>query len=381
MRRVLGVAVVLTVLLSVQATYAGGPPFPVPPTGDYDLFLDKVKLRPGVKCDIHVKVFVNDQHPGMGKKGSIGKTVFAIPGWVHSAQSWDKYAEALFTHPFKGVRTSQVVAINLPGRGLSTPPTKISFGELLMDDNVTAILAALDRLPAHGIRPQEIIGFSQGGLLVQMVQQRLVDSGSSLFEEYGIFRAVLLGTGAGAPVDQGCTCGPGDACWMYFTDLFVTQGPKYDELGLHWDIPAELHPEWFYSNWYWEVHLGTLTTEELESYRAPGPLFDSMQSVGYKGYIPDYPGVQPYFPVPEISPGIFGLQSGTLLHVVGFEDDTVCPASFGEAVFDHVIGCPWWSRYTLVEAENDVHDRVHGLPMSNPSVIIEAMSEHGWFVW
>ena len=184
MRRALGVTafVLLLVVVSVQAAHAGA--------GDYDLFLEKVKLRPGVKCDIHLKVFVNDEQP------RFGKTVFAISGWVHSAQSWDEYAEALFAHPFKGARTSRLVAIDQPGRGLSSLPTKISFGELLLDDYVTAILAALDRLPAHGICPQEIIGFSQGGMLVQMVQEHLLDSGSSLFEEYGIFRAVLLGTGA-----------------------------------------------------------------------------------------------------------------------------------------------------------------------------------------
>jgi hypothetical protein len=59
----------------------------------------------------------------------------------------------------------------------------------------------------------------------------------------------------------------------------------------------------------------------------------------------------------------------------------MCPAWIVEQVFDHLIGSPVLSRYTLVEAEGEVHDRVHGLPMSNPAVIIEAMSEDGWFVW
>ena len=108
MRRALGVTacLMLALVFLAQTAQAGA--------GDYDLLLKNVKLRPGVKCDIHLKVFVNDEQP------RFGKTVFAVPGWVHTAQSWDEYAEALFSHPFKGVTTSQVVAIDLPGRGLSS---------------------------------------------------------------------------------------------------------------------------------------------------------------------------------------------------------------------------------------------------------------------
>lgn len=370
MRRVLGVTacLMLALVLLVQAAHAGA--------DDYGLFLEDVELRPGVTSDIHLKVFVNDQHPGMGKSRSIGKTVFAIPGWMHTAASWDQYAEALFAHPSKGVPTSRLVAIDLPGRGLSSPPDGIRLGELLLDDHVTAILATLDGLRGYGIYPQEIIGFSQGGALIQMVQQRLLDGGSSLSDEYGILGAVLLATGSLAPIDEGCDCAsvPGKFCPL------VAFLQTDSELGRYYDIPAWVHPYVFYLNWDEEPQMGTLTWEEIDSrgYRAPGPLFAAMQMVGYTGYL--YDG-QPYFPVPEVSPGIFGLQSGTLLHVVGFEDDTMCPASECEEVFDYLIGSPVLSRYTLVEAEDGVHDRVHMLPVTNPSVIIEAMSAHGWFVW
>jgi len=274
------------------------------------------------------------------------------------------------------VPTSRLVAIDLSGRGLSSLPDGIRLGELLLDDHVTAILAALDGLRGYGIYPQEIIGFSQGGALIQMVQQRLLDGGSSLSHEYGILGAVLLAPGSLAPIDEGCDCAsvPGKFCPL------VAFLQTDSELGRYYDIPAYVHPYVFYLNWDEEPQMGTLTWEEIDSrgYRAPGPLFAAMQMVGYTGYL--YDG-QPYFPVPEVSPGIFGLQSGTLLHVVGFEDDTMCPASECEEVFDYLIGSPVLSRYTLVEAEDGVHDRVHMLPVTNPSVIIEAMSAHGWFVW
>jgi pimeloyl-ACP methyl ester carboxylesterase len=362
-RRVLGVALVLMVLLSVQAAYAGGPPFPVPPTGDYDLFFDQVELRPGVTSDIHVKVFANDKRP------RFGKTVFAIPGWCHSAATWDQYVEALFAHPFKGPTTSRVVAINLPGHGESTLSPETSFGELLLDDYVTAILATLDCLQDDGIYPSEIIGHSRGGLLIQMLQERLVQSGSSLFQEYGISRAVLLAPGLPAPLE-----------W-HFVDLgeqlaqfLVTEGPEYDRLGFHFDVPAWMWPFVFFINMEDPPSPSpdAPTPEQIEArgYRAPGPLFAAMQMVG------DTP-----FPRPEVSPGIFGLQSGTLLHVVTYADDSAVFPSEGTALFDHLVCCPWWSRNTVVEAEGEVHDRVHDLHISNPSVVIEAMSENGWFVW
>jgi pimeloyl-ACP methyl ester carboxylesterase len=375
MKRAVGVTVVLLLVLLAQTAHAKGPHFPPPPVEDYDLFLDQVELRPGVTSDIHVKVFVNDEQP------RFGKTVFAIPGWNCTAEIWDQYAEALFTHPFKGVKTSRVVAIDLPGHGQSTPPTGIYFGQLLLDDYVTAILAALDGLRGEGVCPQVIIGYSQGGLLVPMVQQRLVDSGSSLFEEYGIFRAVLLAPSPAAPIEwHQTTDGTAEGMVAYF---LVTGGPDYDLLWYHFHVPEGWWPFVFFTNFLGEVSPDTPTPEEIAArgYRAPAPLFSSMQLMGYAGEIPGYPGEQPFFPRPEVPPGIFGLQSGTLLHVVSFVDDTMIYPSESAEVFDHLICCPVLSRNTVVEAEGDVHDRVHMLPVTNPSVVIEAMSDNGWFVW
>jgi pimeloyl-ACP methyl ester carboxylesterase len=366
-RRALGVTVFLLLAFSIQAAHAGGPPFPRPPADDYDLLVDQVELLPGVTSDIHVRVFVNDERP------RFGKTVFAIAGWTHTAATWDQYAEALFIHPYRGVRTSRVVAINLPGHGLSTLPTNMPFGYLLLDDYVTAILGALDGLREHGIYPQEVIGHSQGGLLVQMLQERLVDSDSSLFDEYGILRAVLLGPEPPAGIDWQMIApgGPGD---QILETLLVPEDPV---LGPHFVTPAEVWQSLWFSNPDYVVSPDAPTAEQIinRGYLAPAPLFGSMQLAGK-----EIEGL-PYFPRPEVSPGIFGLQSGTLLHVVSYADDTVVLPSEVEEVFDHLICCSWWSRYTLVEAEGGVHDRVHDLHISNPAVIIEAMSEHGWFVW
>jgi pimeloyl-ACP methyl ester carboxylesterase len=366
MRRAFGVTVVLMLLLWAQAAYAGGPPFPTPPMDDYDLFFDQVELRPGVTADIHVKVFVNDQQP----RPWFGKTVFAIPGGGHTAQSWDQYAEAVFTHPFKGPTTGRLVAIDPPGRGQSTGPAGMSFGELLLDDEVTAILETLDRLQDHGIYPSEIIGHCSGGLTIQMAQDRLVQGGSSLFQEYGISRAVLLSPAVPAPIAWHWA----DGADAFMPFLMLAEPP----LGWHFDVPAEVYLATFYSNLSGQVSPDAPSAEEIETrgYRALWPLFWVLQIFGETGY-PELP----FLPRPEVSPGIFGLQSGTLLHVVSYVDDLLVFPSQATEQFDHLVCCPWWSRNTVVEAEENVNDRVHALYISNPSVIIEAMSQDGWFVW
>ncbi|UCC68022.1 MAG: hypothetical protein JSV79_13080 [Armatimonadota bacterium] len=369
MRRAFGVTVVLMLLLSVQAAYAGGPPFPTPPADDYDLFFDQVELRPGVTIDIHVKVFVNDQQP----RPPFGKTVFAIPGGGHTAQSWDQYAEALFTHPFKGPATARLVALDPPGRGHSTGLTGIYFSELMVDDDVTAILATLDRLQGHGIYPSEIIGQCSGALQVQMAQERLVESGSSLFQEYGISRAVLLSPAIPAPIAWH---------WIDFAEPFLPFRVSDEELSWHFNVPAEAYLAYFFTNFHGQLSPDAPSPAEFDArgYRALWPVFWVWQIFGETSPMPGYPE-QPPIPRPEVSPGIFGLQSGTLLHTVSYVDDVLVFPFQSTELFDYLVDCPWWSRNTVVQAEGGVNDRIHDLHISNPSVIIEAMSEEGWFLW
>jgi len=348
--------------LSVQAAFAE--------SSDYDLFFDKVKLRPGLKCDIHVKVFVNEEDP------LAGETVFAVTGWGHSAATWDQYAEALFTDPHTRAEISQVVAVDLPGHGQSSLPTGIPFGELLLDDYVAAIVATLDGIEGVGIYPSEIVGHSQGGLLIQMLQEQLVQGGSSLFEEYGISRAVLLAAALPAPLEWHFL----DMSWPYFLAFLVPADPV---LGWHFDVPAWMWPYFFFINLDQVPSPDAPTPEEIETrgYRAPAPLFAAMQMGGLVDPVPGYPEPQPYFPRPEVSPGIFGLQSGTLLHVVTYVDDPGVFPSDGMALFDYLVGDPSLSTNTIVDARDHVHDRVHDLHISNPSVIIKAMRKDGALVW
>lgn len=65
---------------------------------------------------------------------------------------------------------------------------------------MTALLATLDGLRGEGIRVRTLIGHSQGGLLIQMAQQRLIDEGSDLRQRFRIRKAILLASVGSAEI-------------------------------------------------------------------------------------------------------------------------------------------------------------------------------------
>ncbi|MEM7677998.1 MAG: SDR family NAD(P)-dependent oxidoreductase, partial [Myxococcota bacterium] len=131
------------------------------PTG---LMIQNAELRPGVVADIHVAV--------MGDVDE-GDCQVAIHGGPYTAETWRPYAEALGPE-------ACVLAIDHPGHGLSTVPTGIVFGDLLLDDYVTTAVIVLDALADLDIEPETILGHSLGGTVVQMLQQRLVEAAEML---------------------------------------------------------------------------------------------------------------------------------------------------------------------------------------------------------
>lgn len=158
---------------------------------DFDLFIEDVELRPGVTVDIHLSVFVNEENPCRKR------TIFAIPGLVHTAATWKPFVKALFegvSEEDEDGAVCRVVAVDLPGHGESSLPfDNLPFGDLLLDDYVTALIITLERLPADfNIRPRTVMAHSQGGLLLQMVQQRLIDQGTNLRRAFKIRKAVLI---------------------------------------------------------------------------------------------------------------------------------------------------------------------------------------------
>ena len=147
----------------------------------------EVTLRPGVAGSVHVRVRENSRYRGH----CVGPTLAFVHGLAHGAVSWDPLVDEIFASGRHGL-ACKALLIDLPGHGASPPPSGLSFGELLLDDYVTAVIGALDGLRVAGLRPSAIIGHSMGGLVVEGVQARLLANGSSLALRYGVRFAALM---------------------------------------------------------------------------------------------------------------------------------------------------------------------------------------------
>lgn len=312
---------------------------------DEEIVLEDVELQDGVTADIHVTVFVNEKTPCR----SPNRTALVVHGYAHSAATWEGFADALFdaVHP----SFCRVAAIDLPGAGLTPPPTGIDFSKLSLQDYVTALLAALDRLPGERIRPRTLIGHSQGALVIQLAQKWLSEAGESL-SDLGVHNTVLL---APSP--------PRDLPW-YFVDSRSHLGlleSFFDEDDRVVDIPGVRWPTIFFVNFSWEVAPGTPLDDVLDKWATPEPLVSSLELTGG-----GYP-----FPVvsrPVVDAGVFA-DSGVTLQVVGFEQDVLVFPDEVTNIYEHLTGAPADDGLVIIPGSEAVHDSYISQPEQVVNVI------------
>ena len=116
----------------------------------------------------------------------------------------------------------------------------------------------LEGLADSDVEPKTILGHSLGGTVVQMLQQRLVDEGSSLEDRYDIDEAILVASDLPAEVpwalgDSGDLGG--------LLAAFAVDDPTH---GLLFEIPLSLWPAFFFTNRNGDVAPGSPSTEEIE---------------------------------------------------------------------------------------------------------------------
>ena len=342
----LGILVVL-LLLSLPRIAAADRPG----RAGFDIVLEDVALRPGVTVDIHLEVFVNPRHR------CHGKVALAVPGLASTAATWGPFAEAVFAD-VSGQRVCRIAAVDFPGHGSSGLPAGLVFSDLLLEDYVAVVLASLERLPAFGLRPQVLVGHSQGGLLIQMAQQALTTGGTNLRRAFGIEQAVLL-----APV------GPREIPWAFVesgaaTGLlaqFLTFDPA---LGVHLRIPDEVWPSFSFTNHAGVVVPGAPTPAEVAAngYNGPEPLLGALELIG-----------APPLARPSIDAGIFARHARTSLLVVSFEHDIFMSLGEEAALYEHLTGDR--RRTGLVEVLGP--DAVHAMVISDPAAVLDAITREG----
>ncbi len=301
------------------------------PRVDFDVTLPAVELRPGVTADIHYAVYVNDAGP------CEGKVVLAVHGVAHTAASWRPLAESLFADNPTGRKVCQLVAVDLPGHGASALPTGMPFGVLQLADYVAVVRASLERLPRLGIRPNTLLGHSQGGLVIQLTQQALRAEGSSL-RDLHVKDVVLF-----------ASVGPADLPWGFLAlapdilNAFLVL--DHPTLGPHVSIPDAAWPFVFFQDALTGTIPGAPSAADIALYNSPEPLFSSLELLGL-----------PPFSRPSVAVGIFGPDSGTALQVVALERDLIVRPIESEALYEHLTGTPATQGFAVVTGPLAIHD-------------------------
>lgn len=355
-----GVAILMAAFLAA-ACDADGPVAPDPSAAlgpasevvsDRDLVLEDLEFRPGVTADVHLRLFVNESFPCRGRP----RTALAVHGVNHTAATWEELAEAFF----RGAREEQlcrVAALDLPGHGESgiPDPSLLPFGEMLIQDNVGTVRGVLDRLAEQGFMPRILLGHSQGTLTLQLLQETLRRSGTTLAEAHGVTDVVFFGT-----------VGPREAPNAFppnVDDLIASLVTTTPERGTFVGTSPSVFQELWFSNLSGELSsrapsLETIAEEGLDS---PGPLFGILQTVGSGG-----------FQRPSVTSGVFAPASGTRLQVVDFADDPFSPTPDAARVYEHLTADA--SRSGFVSLTDPANEAVHDYTITHPDRVRAAVA-------
>ena len=320
---------------------------------DREVSLPGIALPSGGTVNLVASVFADERGgPSCGTDG----TVIAVSGFTHTAATWKPLAEALFdANPRVACR---VVALDLPGHGRSGLPDAIPFGILTLDDYAAALLGAMEGLAAQGIASRSLLAHSQGALVAQMAQERLLAAGTSFRASHGVVAATLL-----APVPSR------EATWSFaesgaaagvLQGFLVMDDPV---LGPHVSVPAAAWPSLFFTTPGGVPSPTTPSASYIAAsgWVAPEPLYSSLQLVG----------APPFNQRPSARAGAFALANGTLLSVAAFEHDLLIPPSEVAAVYAHLTGDATGRAYHVFTGAEAIHD----MHVSSPGTMLEELRE------
>jgi pimeloyl-ACP methyl ester carboxylesterase len=334
----------VTLLLAALSASAA---FAAPPT-DYSF---DVSLRGTGSATIHASIFSNPT----ANRGVI--TILAVHGLVERGSMFAPLASAIYADSTLNKVVKRIVAIDLVGHGDSSPPTlpsPLKFSDLAIEDNISTVIQAIDKLRAAHLGAQVIMGHSMGGLAVQGVQEALLAQGSSL-AKHGVFGAILI---AAVP-NGGSVWTQGPAADL---SAFIVNDPV---LGVILDLPAALGP---FAGGFTTL-AGTIApnapsaaTFIANDWIAPEPITTLGELVGVN------PTTRPF-----VRQNAFALRNGTILTVLSFSQDVLVPAIDQDDLYRYLTGLPSTgvTLYRPIVAD----DAVHSMFVSNPTGLLTALKK------
>lgn len=317
---------------------------------EHALLLTDVEIRAGVTADINVTVFVKDRSP---RCRASGRSLLALHGIGFTAASWEPTAEALFAERGLG-SYCRMYAIDLPGHGGSGLPEGMLFGDMTLADLLTAYRNTWLRLIQLHIRPEIVVGHSQGALLTQMLQHQLLAEGSSLKATLGARDAVLLGASPPAAIEW--SAATPDLFALLST--FITFTP---ERGTFAEAPPEAWVQISYTNFAGLSHPDTPLTD-LPRFTSPESVPSVLELFGFAS-----------FSRPEVARGVFDRKHGTRLTMIAFSQDPFALVSEQQDLYEYLTNDSSLGRLGIVEDDFAVHN----LHNAEPELILEALPRRG----
>ena len=282
------------------------------------------------------------------------RQVLALAGIGFTAAVWEHMADALFAERGRRSTYCRLYAIDPPGHGNSGLPNGMLFGDMTLLDLLTAYRNTWERLTELGVTPETVIGHSQGALLTQLLQNRLLEEGSSLRAEFGARDAVLLGASPPAAIEWSAA----SPDLLALLSGFVTFTP---ERGTFAVAPPEAWVGISYTNFAGVPHPDT-PLADLPRTTSPESIPSMLELFGFAG-----------FARPEVQRGVFARGNGTRLSVVAFTQDPFGLVSEQEELYEYLTNDCRLSRFAVVEDEFAVHN----LHDAQPELILDALSRLG----
>lgn len=334
---------------------------------DYNFILEDVEFLEGITININVNVYVNENARNWANHGKI----FAIEGMAHTANCWKPFAEELFLRPDPQLEINEFYAIDMPGRGLSGIPESDTFllDNMYLEDYLTVITEVLHYMNEEmGVKPNTIMGHSMGGLEVILLQNRLIDEGTNMRQEFGIKNAILLAPGIPAPLD-----------WSFLGTGSLNLLPfamPMPGLGIMLNIPYDEWPYVFFTNTccYFKPNMvpGAPTPEQVQAngYNSiePGPLLFELS-----GMPPPPP--YPYKPRVSADPDLFIAQNGVKLTIIADEFDKMMQPAEEKILYEYLTGDKHYQRFLVVLGDETCHD-TH---IADPHAIVSLLNSPNFF--
>ena len=320
----------------------------------------KVTLRSTGSAKIHAGIY-NNPHC---KKGNV--TVLAVHGLTEVGSMYEPLAKTIFADQILKNVVRRVVAIDMPAHGLSVAPVlpaPLTFGELLIEDNVSVLISSIAYLRSVGKGPQVVIGHSMGGLALQAAQEILLGRNSSL-SRLGVSGAILMAAGPA----RGAT-------WTRYPGADVSAYIVADpNLGTIFKMPVAYCGLSGGFNTLTGAVVAAAPTPQTctaNGWMGPEPMAALTELNGTLAVNPDDQACRGLCR-PYVRAGAFAPKNGTALTVLGFSQDVLVPIVDQAKLYTYLTGLKSDVRNSLYRPVA-ADDAVHSMFVSNPAGMIGAI--------